>query len=133
MQADDIRPQADGIVDILLVEDEAILAMVAGEVLGDAGYRVQVCASAEEALEAFGSGYRPALAIIDHGLPGMSGADLAHEIGNRLAGTAILIASGNAQSVTSSFPVLAKPYRDAELVERVAGLLSQFPSARRTG
>ncbi len=125
MQADDNRSANDGIVDILLVEDEAILAMVAGEVLADAGYRVRECASAEEALAAIDGGYCPQLAIIDHGLPAMNGADLAALLIERLKGTAILIASGNADSADFGFPVLAKPYRDADLVERVAALLAE--------
>lgn len=131
MQADDFRPQTDGIVDILLVEDEAILAMVAGEVLGDAGYRVRECGSAEEALAAIDGGYLPHLAIIDHGLPGMSGADLAGAMAGRLAGVAILIASGNSDSAGFGFPVLSKPYRDADLVDCVAGLLADLALQQR--
>ena len=131
MQADDIRPQTEGIVDILLVEDEAILAMVAGEVLGDAGYRVRECGSAEEALKAIDGGYCPHLAIIDHGLPGMSGADLAGAMAGRLVGVAILIASGNSDSAGFGFPVLSKPYRDADLVDRVAGLLADLALQQR--
>ena len=131
MQADDFRPQTDGIVDILLVEDEAILAMVAGEVLGDAGYRVRECGSAEEALKAIDGGYCPHLAIIDHGLPGMSGADLAGAMAGRLVGVAILIASGNSDSAGFGFPVLSKPYRDADLVDCVAGLLADLALQQR--
>ena len=133
MQADYHGSADDGIVDILLVEDEAILAMVASEVLGDAGHRVRDCGSAEEALAAIDAGYRPDVVIIDHGLPGMSGAELAGVISGRLASAAILIASGNAESASFGFPVLTKPYRDAELVECVATLLSQSPPTRGIG
>ncbi len=131
MQADIIGPVGDTIIDILLVEDEAILAMVAGEMLGDAGYRVRECASAEDALAALDGGYRPHLAIIDHGLPGMNGADLAEAIASRHSDTAILIASGNADAASFGFPVLPKPYRDAELIKCVAALLAAQPTKRQ--
>lgn len=123
MQAEDSGGAGSGIVDILLVEDEAILSMVACEVLGEVGYRVRDCASAEEAIAALDSGYRPHLAIIDHGLPQMPGSDFAGLLRQRLPETVVLIASGNVDSMDFHFPVLPKPYRDAELVERVAALL----------
>lgn len=123
--------RANRIVDILLVEDEAILAMVASEVLQEAGYRVHECPSAEEALAALDDGYAPHLAIIDHGLPGLNGADLARMLQVRLGSIPILIASGDASPASVDFPLLAKPYRDAELVERVASLLSATRGSAR--
>lgn len=123
VQTSDDQADGDYGVDILLVEDEAILAMVAAEVLGDAGHRVQVAESAEEAMASLDAGFRPHLAIIDHGLPGMNGADLAACISERLPDTRILIASGDAGFAAPGYPALAKPYRDSELIERVAALL----------
>lgn len=123
VQAQNAEAAGNGGADILLVEDEAILAMVASEILGDAGHRVRVCDSAEEALAALDAGHRPQLAIIDHGLPGMSGAQLAEIIASRQSAPHILIASGDPAAVGGDFPSMPKPYRDDELLDRVSGLL----------
>lgn len=127
MQADESATTAtdsDGI-DILLVEDEAILMMVASEVLAEAGYRVRECQSAEEALAALAGGCTPRMIVTDHSLPGMTGGDFSciardlHGIEN------ILIASGNSGGSALGFPLLPKPYRDHELLERVGTMLGR--------
>lgn len=113
----------DGI-DILLVEDEAILMMVASEVLVDAGYRIRECQSAEDALAALDSGCKPRMIVTDHSLPGMTGGDFARIARDTHGIDRILIASGNSGSSAVEFPLLAKPYRDQELIERVASILA---------
>lgn len=126
MQANDGATAAtytDGI-DILLVEDEAILMMVASEVLVDAGYRVHECGSAEEALAMIDGGYVPHMIVTDYSLPGMTGGDFAWIARDRYGIDRILIASGNSGSSASDFPLLAKPYRDQELLDTVAAMLA---------
>lgn len=109
---------------IWLVEDEAILAMVASAVLSEAGYRVREFGSAEAALALLDTGKRPDLLITDQSLPGMSGQQLARVARDTYAVTAILLATGHADGSIRDFPLLAKPYRDDELLERAAELLA---------
>ena len=130
MQADNSAAAAtdsDGI-EVLLVEDEARLMMVASEVLADAGYRVRECGSAEEALAALEDGYRPAMIVTDHSLAGMTGSDFAKLAAERFGVAHILIATGNSGGNALGFPVLPKPYRDHELIERVAASIGQGKS-----
>ncbi len=116
-------------LDILLVEDEPVILMVASDMLSDAGYRVRECGSAEEALGAIGDGYRPHLVIADHGLPGMNGLDFAERLQDGGDAPAVLIASGDTSGANGRFPVLAKPYRDTELLAAVADLIGQSGTA----
>lgn len=132
MQADDGKATASWTdrIDVLLVEDEAILMMAASEVLAEAGYRVRECQSAEEALAALESGCAPRMIVTDHGLPGMTGGDFALIARDRHGIDRILIASGNTGGGAIGFPLLAKPYRDQELIERVASILASRDDGR---
>ena len=132
MQAEDSATTATDTngIDILLVEDEAILMMVASEVLGEAGYKVRECQSAEDALAALDSGCAPRMIVTDHSLPGMTGGDFARIAKDRHGIDRILIASGNSGGSAIGFPLLAKPYRDHELLDRVAILLGSHSDGR---
>ena len=63
----------------LLVEDEALVALIAEEALAGLGFQVHAAATATEALEAFEQG-RPDLAVIDIGLPDMLGWKVLDEL-----------------------------------------------------
>src|SRR5690606_33138844 len=60
---------------ILVVEDESAIADTIVYVLAGDGFAPQWCATAEQALAAFGQ-ERPALAILDVGLPDLNGFQL---------------------------------------------------------
>lgn len=131
MQAEDSATAAtdsDGI-DILLVEDEAILMMVASEVLSDAGFVVRECMSAEDALSALENGCMPRMIVTDHSLSGMTGGDFARIAKERHGIDRILIASGDSGGSAIGFPLLPKPYRDHELLERVTRMLDSGSGA----
>lgn len=118
-----------GAVDVLLVEDEPVILMVASDMLSDAGYRVRECGSAEEAMAALEGGYRPHILVADHSLPGLSGTDLAIHITDSIEPDPggwtpqVLIASGDSGRAAGRFATLAKPYREEELLEKVAALV----------
>lgn len=61
---------------ILIVDDNADAADTLGELLKVVGYEVRVARDAEEALSIV-RGYQPRLALLDIGLPGMDGYELA--------------------------------------------------------
>lgn len=124
METDEERSLRDRGAVVWLVEDEALLAMAASAALDDAGYSVREFGSAEEALARLKVGERPDLLITDYSLPGMTGQQLARAARDDHAVSAILMATGHADDGSSDFPVLAKPYSDSDLLQRVAALLT---------
>lgn len=112
----------------LLVEDEALVALVAEDAMTALGFDVRVAYSAEAALEALVDA--PAdLAVIDIGLPDMRGDELARKIQQQVPDIAIVIASGYDLDQISAdltthprVTVVAKPYTDADLATALSGL-----------
>lgn len=119
----------------LLVEDEALVALIAEEALAGLGFQVHAAANAAEALEAFEQ-QRPDLAVIDIGLPDMRGDELARLIRAKAVNLAIIMASGyDAAEVAARFSedqclsVVSKPYTEGDLARAIEGLgLSPAPS-----
>ena len=112
----------------LLVEDEALVALIAEEALSGLGFEVEVAGTGTEALAAVGRG-APDLAVIDVGLPDMRGDELALKIRTDAPDTPILMASGyDAAEVASRFPadarvaVVAKPYTEGDLALAISRL-----------
>lgn len=94
-------------VRLLLVEDEALVRMVAAEVLSEAGFDVEQAASAAEALAQMAKGMGFAAAILDFGLPDRNADALALELRALQADLPLVIASG---------------YEEAEMRCRFVGL-----------
>jgi PAS domain S-box-containing protein len=109
---------------VLLVDDEALVRMAAADMLNDLGYAVVEARSAEDALRLVNEGLVPDLVVTDHLMPGRSGVDLARDLRQRRPDLPVLIASGYAEmdSIAPDLPRLGKPFRAAELAERVAAL-----------
>lgn len=112
----------------LLVEDEALVALIAEEALIGLGFEVEVAASGQEALAAFVRA-APDLAVIDIGLPDMRGDELANRIRSDAPSTPILMASGyDPAEIAAKFPadariaVVAKPYTEGDLAQAIAQL-----------
>ncbi len=70
---------ADGTPRILLVEDDAMLREAFRLLLEDVGYEVQEAGTAAEALRVAAVG-KPALVLLDLGLPDRPGLDVAREL-----------------------------------------------------
>jgi CheY-like chemotaxis protein len=109
----------------LLVDDEELVRISTAHMLQDLGYEVTEASSAEEALRLLKQGAAPDLIVTDHLMPGMSGAELAREVRATKPGLPILIVSGYAEveGIAPDLPRLTKPFRNAELAERIATLL----------
>ncbi|WP_207540949.1 PAS domain-containing protein [Sabulicella rubraurantiaca] len=109
----------------LLVDDEDLVRMSTADMLIDLGFEVIEAGSAEEACRLVEGGIRPALLVTDHLMPGMSGVDLARKLRASQADLPVLIVSGyaEAEGVTPDLPRLTKPFRNAELAERIASLI----------
>ena len=116
---------------ILIVEDEALVRMVAVQALEDAGLEVIEAASAAEALELLDGGVRADLLVTDVGLPGMNGRQLAEAVRARRPELGVLFMTGYAYDATlgtgilePGCEVLQKPFETSALVARVAGMLA---------
>ena len=114
---------------LLVVEDEALLRHHLFTRLGEQGHVVDAVADAEEALYRV-SEYNHDLAIIDLGLPGMSGLDLIRELREQGKQFPILIltARGNWQNKVEGLAAgaddyVVKPFQFEELEARLNALL----------
>ncbi len=118
---------------ILLVEDEAFVREVAGEILGSAGYRVLQARNAKEALRAFREhGDEVQLLLIDIVLPDRNGCDLAIELVTFCASVKAIFISGYPEnSVTRNglqhpgWSYLPKPFSAGSLLARVKDVLCE--------
>ena len=90
---------------ILIVEDDPASLMLATEVLRAAGFDVEGSGSAEAAREAIAK-RKPALILMDIGLPGMDGLEFARELRSR--------------SRTATIPIVALTGQNMPLYERSA-------------
>ncbi len=122
----------DGAEAILLVEDEAFVREVTGEVLRSAGYRVLAAKNAAEAVRLY-SAHQDAnrgeveLLLTDVVLPGESGRALSRRLQRENPGLKILLVSGYAEQLALSEAqreeFLAKPFSTEVLLRRVRQLL----------
>jgi CheY-like chemotaxis protein len=119
------RMKADARRRVLVVEDDAEERAILADVLEELGFAVEQAPDAGVAMALLDEGARIDLLISDQQMPGMSGVELAREVGRRHAGlrTVLLTAFSDedlcrraveAHAVT----VLAKPLRVIDL-ERV--------------
>jgi CheY-like chemotaxis protein len=108
---------------VLLVEDEALVAMVAADTLMELGFDVVEAATARAALDYAGAAHADfEFAVIDLGLPDRPGEELITELKMLRPDFPIIVASGYSEEVLRSrikvdghFAFLAKPYDLASL------------------
>ena len=120
---------------LLLVEDDDVLSAGLAEALGREGFRVDALSAAEPALAVLGhTAYD--LAIIDIGLPGMSGLDLIRQLRQRGTLTPVLILT--ARDALDDRVVgldiggddyLTKPFLLQELMARIRALIRRSRAA----
>jgi signal transduction histidine kinase/CheY-like chemotaxis protein len=126
---------------ILLVDDEELVRAGTADMLSDVGYNVVDTASGPEALRLLRNGIEPDLLITDYLMPVMNGVELIEEVRRIAPDMKVMLITGYstiAEGPGASVPRLAKPFRQAELAEFVAELLTsdssskviQFPSER---
>jgi PAS domain S-box-containing protein len=126
-----VSPRASGEL-VLVVEDEEQVRTVAARALTEAGYRVLVAESGARALEIVSlNGNRPALALVDVVMPGISGSELAAELARTMPGTRVLFTSGYTDGeilrrglLEPGAAFLAKPFSPEALVRAVHDALA---------
>jgi DNA-binding response OmpR family regulator len=113
---------------ILVVEDEMEIARVVRDYLVEAGYDVVVAGTGEAAL-ASARGSRPDLVVLDLGLPGVDGLDVARELtGSSGVPIVMLTARGDETDRIVGLELgaddyVVKPFSPKELVARVRAVL----------
>jgi PAS domain S-box-containing protein len=115
-------------ITILLVDDEAVVRMGTAIMLSSLGYRVLEAASGKQALALFDEGVNVHIVITDYAMPEMTGEELAAAFRQRHPELPILIITGFASlqdRQASDLPRLSKPFRCAELEQKVAELLER--------
>ena len=112
---------------VLVVDDERLLADTTATILERAGFDVRTAYEGRDGLEIARS-FHPDCLVTDIMMPDMNGIELAIEINKILPDTKILLFSGQAgvadileesRMLGYEFPLLAKPVRPSELIERL--------------
>ena len=113
---------------ILLVEDDALIAMGTVDMLEDLGHEVIEANSGAEALEILRNNLPVHLMITDYSMPKMTGIQLAREARTLWPDLPILLATGYADLPDGSemkLPRLEKPYSQDQLAAEIAKLVQE--------
>ncbi|HZS85511.1 MAG TPA: ATP-binding protein [Stellaceae bacterium] len=122
---------------VLVVEDDPDVLDVAVATLGDLGYRILVAHDGIEALHILARDEPIDLLFTDVVMPhGVSGIQLARQARKLRQDIKVLLTSGYTVHTVSpeygaerEFPIIGKPYRQAELAEQVRRALGRAPQA----
>jgi len=121
-----------GTVHVLVVDDQPAIVEIVRDYLADAGYRVSTAASGDDALRQVRS-ITPDLVVLDLGLPGMDGLDVARTV-RQTSNVPIIMLTARSDETDrvvglelGADDYLVKPFSPRELLARVRAVL------RRTG
>ncbi len=109
---------------VLVVDDDPEVRHVTASFLAGFGYHETEACDGPAALDLLAK-ERFDLVVADLAMPGMSGVELASEVRAREPDLPVLILTGHADAmrIPPDLPVLAKPFRSADLAVRVSALL----------
>jgi signal transduction histidine kinase/CheY-like chemotaxis protein len=117
-------------LDVLVIDDDDGVRRLTSSVLEQAGHRVMTSASGDEGLQAFDRGQFD-LVITDQGMPGMRGTEVARGIKALRSDARVVLLTGwgsdlpgdlTEEELSAVDLILAKPLRNAELLQAVARL-----------
>jgi PAS domain S-box-containing protein len=113
---------------VLVIDDDPDVRAFIVASLEEQGYRVRQASDGREGLIAFEREI-PDLVVLDFIMPGMSGADVAHQIRAVRSDQPILFVSGYSETeavkrTAPNAPLLAKPFRSDALRKAVRGALT---------
>jgi PAS domain S-box-containing protein len=114
---------------VLLVDDDALIRDILPPMLEQLGHRVVSASSGLEAIRRLDAGLQADLVILDHNMPGMTGAETLPRIFQLRPELRVIIATGfldtELKVLLSSFPAvltLQKPFSLEELRQMLQGL-----------
>jgi CheY-like chemotaxis protein len=120
---------------VLMVDDDALIAMTAVDMLEEMGHRAVEANSGEEALELLEAGQVFDLLITDYSMPRMSGVELGQLARRLQPNLAILVATGYDRlpdGSDASLILLSKPYTQEQLAEGISRAVNENQPACRT-
>jgi len=123
---------------VLVVDDEPEIVRLVRDYLERAGFTVAVAADGPSALRAARSA-RPDIVVLDLGLPGMDGLDVAREL-RRDGEVPVIMLTARTEEADrvaglelGADDYVSKPFSPRELVARVRAVLRRTDSARTQG
>jgi DNA-binding response OmpR family regulator len=123
---------------ILVVEDELKIARLVGDYLTHAGFEVIVTPDGGSAISS-ARGHRPDLVVLDLGLPGRDGLDVAREL-RRTSTVPIVMLTARGDEADrvvglelGADDYVVKPFSPRELVARIRAVLRRTDMARTAG
>ena len=121
---------------VLVVEDELEIARVVRDYLRDAGFEVIVVGDGDSAVASVRSA-KPDLMVLDLGLPGRDGLDVAREV-RRWSATPIVVLTARGDETDrivglelGADDYVVKPFSPRELVARIRAVLRRTNAQRR--
>jgi FixJ family two-component response regulator len=122
---------------VFVVDDDAPVRDGLKLLLRSIGHRVEAYASGQEFLNAYNDD-RPGCLVLDVRMPGMSGLDLQERLNERQAILPIIFITGHGDVPMAvealhagALDFLQKPFRDQELLDRIARALEKDAANRR--
>ncbi|KKB13587.1 hypothetical protein VE25_01350 [Devosia geojensis] len=119
-------PSTQPAATILVVDDDALIAMNMVDILADLGHGALEAYSGRDALDILMSGAPVDAMITDYSMPGMNGVELAREARRLRPGLPVMVASGYAdlpEGVEEDYPRLEKPFDERRLAACLAQAL----------
>jgi two-component system cell cycle sensor histidine kinase/response regulator CckA len=128
---DQWQAELRGTETILLVEDEEMVRRYTQRMLEENGYTVIAAANGQEAMAVMAARHGDvALLLTDVVMPGMSGAELAKELGQRYPGIGVLFVSGYTGNAVvqngmldPGIDLIQKPFTSRELLSKLREIL----------
>ena len=118
---------------ILIVEDDAHIALGLEEILKTEGFQTATCRRGDEASSAVQK-HQPVLIILDVMLPGLSGFDVCKQLRSKQLMTPILMLTAKGQEMDKVIGLelgaddyVTKPFGVRELLARIHALLRRSP------
>jgi CheY-like chemotaxis protein len=121
-------PTTNGLITVLVADDNDVAQRLCRRVLEKAGYNVLIAVDGLQAVEVAMS-QRPAMILMDVAMPGIDGIEAMKRIKAQIPNQPIVIASAHSMAsdrerflAAGADDILSKPFRLADLVAIVAKL-----------